>query len=148
MSATKKAEPSHGHGPGHVGKPLQADISYETSDARARPLIWGGIVTFVLIFVSFAFIAALLFVFGSNPSQTGNTLPANTELRLPASGPLLQQDADAEGDAYVIAETEKLETYGWVDEAAGQVHIPIERAMELTLERGITTPAPGAQGNP
>lgn len=148
MSATKKAEPSHGHGPGHVGQTLQPDVSHETSDARARPLIWSGIVIFALVFVSFAFIAALLFIFGSSPAQTGNTLPANTELRLPASGPLLQQDADAEGDAYIVAETEKMESYGWVDEAAGQVRIPIERAMELTLERGITPPAPGAQGNP
>lgn len=147
MSATKKAD-SHGHGPSHTGQPLQPDISHETTDARARPLIWGGVVIFVLIFVSFAFIAALLFVFGSNPLQTGNTLPANTELRLPASGPLLQQDGDAEGDAYIVAETEKLESYGWVDEAAGQVHIPIEQAMKLTLERGVTAPAAGAQGNP
>ncbi len=35
------------------------------------------------------------------------------------------------------AEEETLESYGWVDAGAGIVHIPIERAMELTLERGL-----------
>lgn len=147
MSATKKTE-AHGHGAGHTGAPLAPEIQHEVRDARMRPLVWGGVITFGLIFASFAFIAALLFVFGSNPQQTGNTLPPNAELRLPLSGPLLQQDGDADGDAYIIAETEKLETYGWVDEAAGSLHIPIERAMELTLERGVTAPAAGAQGNP
>ena len=30
-----------------------------------------------------------------------------------------------------------LNGYGWVDKANGVVHIPIERAMQLTLERGL-----------
>ena len=30
-----------------------------------------------------------------------------------------------------------LNRYGWVDKATGVVHIPIERAMELTLQRGL-----------
>ena len=31
------------------------------------------------------------------------------------------------------ADREKLETYGWVDEKAGRVRIPVERAMEKML---------------
>lgn len=30
-----------------------------------------------------------------------------------------------------------LHSYGWLDKANGVVHIPIERAMSLTLERGL-----------
>ncbi len=30
-----------------------------------------------------------------------------------------------------------LHGYGWIDKATGVVHIPIERAMELTLQRGL-----------
>jgi hypothetical protein len=33
------------------------------------------------------------------------------------------------------AQRAKLESYGWVDRGKGVVHIPIERAIELTLER-------------
>ena len=29
-----------------------------------------------------------------------------------------------------------LKSYGWVDRTAGSVHIPIDRAMEIVLERG------------
>jgi hypothetical protein len=31
----------------------------------------------------------------------------------------------------------QLTSYGWVDKANGVVHIPIDRAMALTLERGL-----------
>jgi hypothetical protein len=43
----------------------------------------------------------------------------------------------------------QLNSYGWVDQKAGVAHIPIERAMELLVQRGIpvrssvSTPASG-----
>jgi hypothetical protein len=131
MSATKST--SHGH---DVEEP-EPGVNYETRDARVRPLIWGGVATFVLLIASFLIIAGLMFVLGSNPRQTGNTLPENFQPRLPTSGPILEQDGDVAGDLYIAEETEKLEGYGWVNRRAGTVHIPIERAMELTVERGI-----------
>lgn len=38
-------------------------------------------------------------------------------------------------DVYLLNQgtREKLHSYGWTDQANGMVHIPIERAMELTL---------------
>lgn len=37
-----------------------------------------------------------------------------------------------------------LNSYGWLDKANGVVHIPIERAMALTLERGLPARAGGS----
>lgn len=37
-----------------------------------------------------------------------------------------------------------LTSYGWVDRANGVVHIPIDRAMELTLQRGLPARAEGS----
>lgn len=34
-------------------------------------------------------------------------------------------------------EEDTLSTYGWVDQNAGTVHIPIERAMDLLAQRGL-----------
>jgi hypothetical protein len=39
-----------------------------------------------------------------------------------------------------------LKSYGWVDRAAGSVHIPIDRAMEIILERGVPGGKPIAAG--
>ena len=37
-----------------------------------------------------------------------------------------------------------LEGYGWVNKEAGIVHIPIEDAMRLTVERGLPSRSPDA----
>jgi mono/diheme cytochrome c family protein len=37
--------------------------------------------------------------------------------------------------APTAAETERLSTYGWIDQKIGTVHIPLERALETTLHR-------------
>lgn len=43
------------------------------------------------------------------------------------------------------SETEKLSTYGWVDKEGGIARIPIDRAMEVMLQRGF--PARADSGN-
>lgn len=42
-------------------------------------------------------------------------------------------------DVYTLrqGEQDKLTTYGWVDRGQGVVRLPIDRAMALTLERGL-----------
>lgn len=47
-------------------------------------------------------------------------------------------------DVYVLKSEQRavLHGYGWIDKAAGVVHIPIDRAMQLTIERGL----PARQG--
>jgi hypothetical protein len=37
-----------------------------------------------------------------------------------------------------------LNSYGWIDKANGVVHIPIDRAMQLTIERGLPARAGGS----
>jgi hypothetical protein len=48
-------------------------------------------------------------------------------------------------DVYLLrqSEAEKLGSYGWVDKEGGIARIPIERAMELTVERGLPARADG-----
>jgi hypothetical protein len=54
------------------------------------------------------------------------------------------------------AEQARLDSYGWMDRTSGAVHIPIERAIDLVVERGVgplppgpvVAPAPAAQTNP
>ena len=43
---------------------------------------------------------------------------------------------------------EKLDTYGWVDHDNGIVRIPIDRAIDATVQRGLPArPASGDQSN-
>ena len=58
------------------------------------------------------------------------------EPRVPP-GPQLQRDPEGELEALRHEMAEQLSGYGWLDEGAGTVHIPIEEAMDLLVERGI-----------
>ncbi len=42
-------------------------------------------------------------------------------------------------DVYLLRqhETEQLTTYGWVDKSTGAVRMPIDRAMQMMMERGM-----------
>ena len=49
--------------------------------------------------------------------------------------PRLQVNPYAEFHEYLRKQQETLKTYGWVSRAEGKVRIPIDRAMELVVER-------------
>lgn len=53
-------------------------------------------------------------------------------------------------DVYLLkkGENEVLESYAWVDQPAGVVRIPIDRAMELALERGLASRPEGSMATP
>ncbi len=59
------------------------------------------------------------------------------EQRVPL-GPLLQNDPEGELEALRHEMAQRLGSYGWVDESAGLVHIPIEQAIDLVAAQAST----------
>ena len=51
--------------------------------------------------------------------------------------PMLETDERGQFRGFLINQENQLNSYGWVDEKDGVAHIPIERAMELTVQRGL-----------
>ena len=51
--------------------------------------------------------------------------------------PKLEDDERGQINGIRLAEEQTLNSYGWVDEKAGMVRIPIERAMDLIAQRGL-----------
>jgi hypothetical protein len=51
--------------------------------------------------------------------------------------PRLQIDPHADLARLRAAEAARLSSYGWMDRPSGVVRIPIERAMQLTAQRGL-----------
>jgi hypothetical protein len=78
------------------------------------------------------------------PKDTRQVPPQYPETAFP--DPRLETDERTQLNSIRIAEEQKLNSYGWVDEKAGTMHIPIERAMELLAQRGLPLrPQSGAQ---
>ena len=61
------------------------------------------------------------------------------EAELEPPQPRLQRVPGVDLEQMRTIEDSILSSYGWVDEEAGVTRIPIDRAMELTLERGLPT---------
>ncbi len=72
------------------------------------------------------------FVLLNNPTMRAGT-PAL------AGTPTPQATPDEALRQLRATEDATLTTYGWVDRQNGIVHIPIDRAMELLLQRGLPT---------
>ena len=51
--------------------------------------------------------------------------------------PMLETNERGQFRDFLMNQENQLNSYGWVDEKAGVAHIPIERAMELTVQRGL-----------
>ena len=59
--------------------------------------------------------------------------------------PKLEEDERGQFNGIRMAEEKTLYSYGWVDEKAGTVRIPIERAMDLLVQRGLPVRPQGAE---
>jgi hypothetical protein len=58
--------------------------------------------------------------------------------------PRLEEDEVGQLNSIRLAEEKTLNSYGWVDEKAGMARIPITRAMELVVQRGLPVMQRGA----
>jgi hypothetical protein len=76
------------------------------------------------------------------PTDTRHIAPGYPQSAFP--NPKLEEDERGQLSGIVIDEEKALYSYGWVDEKAGTVRIPIERAMELLVQRGLPVRPQGA----
>ncbi|MFA6956347.1 MAG: hypothetical protein WC538_10785 [Thermoanaerobaculia bacterium] len=129
---------------------------HEETDVRSRPLM--------LFFVAFLALCGVGFVVAKwsydalvkfenarqNEKLTLVTekkaeIPESLTLRtggpevttIPATGSLLQPDPVRDMSEMRTAQLGKLNSYGWIDRDKGIVHVPIEKAMALAIERSM-----------
>src|SRR5579862_2944177 len=76
------------------------------------------------------------------PPQFGNDYEKYLKEGFPA--PQLEVNERTELNGERLREEDTLSTYGWVDQAAGKVRIPIDRAMDLLVQRGLPVRSGGA----
>ena len=69
------------------------------------------------------------------PEDTRHVRPGYPQTAFPS--PRLEEDERGQLNGIRTAEDQVLYSYGWVDEKAGTVRIPIERAMDLLARRGL-----------
>ncbi|HEV2330417.1 MAG TPA: hypothetical protein VGY56_16670 [Verrucomicrobiae bacterium] len=119
--------------------------NHEVGEKKVRNvLIIGGSALFLLLVSLAACALALHLLSQAHPMQRMQPLgiisaPNLKPLeRFPA--PYLTVDDDhAQRLALYAGQNQKLNSYGWVDRSNGIVRIPIDRAMDLLMQRGLPT---------
>lgn len=76
------------------------------------------------------------------PQDTRHVAPGYPQTAFP--NPRLETDERGQLGGFLLNQDNILYSYGWVDEKAGIVHIPIERAMDLLVQRGLPVLPQGA----
>ncbi len=109
---------------------------YERSDATARTVLWSafGIATLIVVGLAASWIVMKYFV---TVQKLGPPASPFDQTRTIPPAPRLSVNPEIDLKKLQSEEKDRLASYGWMDRSAGIVHIPIERAMELTLERGF-----------
>ena len=113
--------------------------SYETSDAHFKSVILSGAGLFGLMILGLLVSLGLYAYFGSRSADPGRHPDTFIELKestMPPK-PRLQSDPHSTLISLRAAEDSTLSSYGWVNRDLKVARIPIGRAMELVLERGL-----------
>jgi hypothetical protein len=133
-----------------------ASPGYETRDANVR-----GVFNFLVFLASLLVVTGVLCwgLFRYLSKRDADAVPASpfAETRQLPLGPQLQVNPRQDWLKYHDRQEQSLETYAWENRGAGIVRVPIERAMEVLLQKGLpvqnsnslpsasaSTPAPSA----
>jgi hypothetical protein len=110
---------------------------HETSDVNVRKILVVGSGLLLLTFLS---MLAMVWVFDyivQRQADQDSPAPDFAVNRPLPPEPRLQVTPTQDFQVIRSAEDTELNSYGWVDKDQGVVRIPIDRAMELLLQRGL-----------
>lgn len=126
---------------------LAPDEAYERRDLSPRVI--GLFLVGLVIATALTLLAiwALFDHFAARQSRADRPPSPLADVRQIPPEPRLQVSGAADLAAFRAREESELTSYGWVDRKAGTVRIPIDRAMDLLLQRGLPA-TPQKAGTP
>jgi len=128
-SSTDKSHGTPGGSPG-----------YETRDANVLG-VFGFLVFLSLVLVLTSLVCWGLFkYFSAHEANPAPASPFAEERQLP-SGPQLQVNPRQDLLGFRAKQEQSLESYAWENRNTGTVRVPIERAMELLVQKGLPVAA-------
>ncbi len=125
----------------------KTEPGYETADMDARKvwlvaliLVLGLILTSVICVIYYWVISVRML------KREGPLLPPVPKAEAPFPRPELQSDPAEDLAKFRQKEDAVLTGYRWIDAKAGVVQIPIDRAMELLVQRGLPSGKSATRG--
>jgi hypothetical protein len=119
---------------------MPEEPSYEKGDVHFRGVLIFAIALVVGVVLTLVLVGGMIALLAQSSPSSMRASPTGTPTVVPPP-PVLQAQPWENLRHYREEQSRILSNYAWIDRTAGAVRIPIERAMELVVERG---PAPSA----
>lgn len=116
--------------------PKHGPEGFEHSDANVSSLYKYGLTLAILIALVMLAMVRTYDFFAKHESLGPPASPFENQRTLPPQ-PRLQAQPGFDLKSYCEMEQEQLSTYGWVDQHNGVVRIPVDRAMDMILQKGL-----------
>jgi hypothetical protein len=135
--------------PGQVppSGPTDPSEGYEHRDANTGSLMMYGlglVIVLALVLLSMKW----MFSYFAKSQPLGPPASPFENARVLPPEPRLQTKPRADLRDYCREQMQTLDTYGWIDPNNGVVRIPIDRAIDVTVQRSLPSrPASSAQSN-
>jgi hypothetical protein len=121
--------------------------AHQTTDVDVAGVVWFAVALVIVIVAVALGTHFSLSIADRRPAPgTANRSPFARD-RLPPA-PRLQASPPADMAAFRTQENAILDSSGWIDQAGGVAHIPIEAAKKLLLERGLPVAAGAGEKKP
>src|SRR5579862_7068223 len=146
---------NHGHN-GHETEYEHEDLASKGVFVFLAALVFSGIAIYFIIVVMYSFLDK----YEHSQMTTASPLVTSTDMESRVvtqadmdkafkenGAPMLETNERGQLRDFLMNQENQLNSYGWVDEKAGVAHIPIERAMDVLIERGVPVYSQGAKGN-
>lgn len=119
-------------------------VGHETSDVSISAIVKFGAGLAIVAVVVHVLLWGLLRSFETSAKERDRPVPAMVaaSLRRTPREPRLEPNPLAPRIAAQAREDALLSSYGWADRGAGVARIPIDRAMDLLVARGLPAPKP------
>ena len=127
--------------------PQHGPEGYERSDANVGSLFrFGASLAILIVAVMWAMVHTYNFL-AQRESLGPPASPFENQRELPPQ-PRLQPQPATDLKSYCEIQQQQLTTYGWVDQQNGIVRIPVDRAIEMVLQKGLPgRPADAAESS-
>jgi hypothetical protein len=125
------------------------DLTAQSIFAFLISLVVGGVLVYLVVLGLYKFMDARQRARHPQQSPLVQRVDTNTRIVSPDEikkfpEPRLERNERIEINDFRLKEEQTLNSYGWVDEKSGVARIPIDRAMQLVVQRGLpTTPKTG-----
>jgi hypothetical protein len=126
---------------------IHTDVMFEARDVNARVIGWVAVGVLVSAVLIHAIVGAVYAYFIRTEFRNRQPVTLVQQSARPPAVPLLQQNPAGDLERLQASQQTILNSYGWVDQQQGTVHIPIDEAMKRVLEKGLP-PAEKASPSP